>query len=315
MTPSLDTILIGRSGAMRELRRQIERFGPTQLPALIRGPTGSGKELIARALHQASGRAGAFIAFNVCALSDTMFEDALFGHVRGAFTGATGDRAGYLAEANGGTVFLDEIGGTAPMSQSKLLRAVETRTFRAVGASRDRVSDFRLIAATNEPLERMVAQGQFRRDLFHRLAGVVFHVPALETRREDIADLAHHFVGPAREITEKALQYLSEASWPGNVRELRHALDRAGVLAGDGPIGIDHVREAASPAVAGVDAVPDDAGARAALLRVLVESNWDTSAAAERLGVHRATVYRRMKQLSLDSDTGLDAGVNARVIA
>ena len=310
MTFSVESFLIGQSRAMRDLRRQIERFGPSDLPALIRGPTGSGKELVARALHEASGRKGAFVAFNVCALSDTMFEDALFGHVRGAFTGATSDRAGYLAEANGGTIFLDEVGGTGPMSQSKLLRAVETRSFRAVGAARDRVSDFRLIAATNEPLESMVAQGSFRSDLFHRLAGVMFHVPPLDRRRDDIPHLTRHFLGARHGIANEALDYLAAASWPGNVRELKHAVERAGVLAGDGRIEIDHVREA-TPAT-DVECALDNAVARTALLQVLVESKWDTAAAAARLGVHRATVYRRMKQLSLGLDSASQTLARAR---
>lgn len=298
MTIALESMLIGRSSAMQELRRQIERFGPCNLPALIRGPTGSGKELVARALHQASGRSGTFVAFNVCALPDTMVEDALFGHVRGAFTGASGDRIGYLSEANGGTLFLDEIGGTLQLSQAKLLRAIETRTFRAVGATRDRVSDFRLIAATNGPLEHMVGQGAFRRDLFHRLAGVVLHVPALDLRREDIVDLALHFAGHEDAVTPAALRYLTALSWPGNVRELKHAVERAAVLAGAQPIAVEHVREA-QPSASGR---PKPAGARELLLQALAESEWDTEVAAQQLGVHRATVYRRMKQLLTEHD-------------
>lgn len=299
MTTAIESILVGRSPAMQDLRHQIERFGPCNLPVLVRGPTGSGKELVARALHQASCRAGAFVAFNVCALPDTMVEDALFGHVRGAFTGATDERSGYLAEANGGTLFLDEIGGTLQVSQAKLLRAVETRTFRAVGATRDRVSDFRLITATNEPLEQMVGQGAFRRDLFHRLAGVVLHVPALATRREDILDLALHFAGGRDAITPAALEHLATLSWPGNVRELKHAVERAAVLAGVQPIAVEHVREAQP--VSASD--PEARDAREMLLQALTEAEWDTAVAAQRLGVHRATVYRRMKQLLTEGDS------------
>jgi DNA-binding NtrC family response regulator len=303
---TIESLLIGHSTPMRKLRAQIERFAPTRLPALIQGPTGSGKELVARALHIASRRQGAFVAFNVCAVADSMFEDALFGHVKGAFTGATADRAGYLAEANGGTVFLDEVGGTAIASQVKLLRAVETGTFRSVGAGSDRVSDFRLVAASNEPLERLVIDGRFRRDLLHRLAGIILEVPPLAARPEDIVLLATHFLGSmhsgkAVTLTSGAAACLREHSWPGNVRELKHAIERAAVLSVGHAIDREDIERCIvveSRGQNGQRLRADPAEARH-LLHALIECEWDTAAVADRLGVHRATVYRRMRQCGI----------------
>ena len=292
---SAESFLLGASAAMQRLRAQIARFGPTRLPALVQGPTGSGKELVARALHGASGRGGALVAFNVCALSEPMFEDALFGHVRGAFTGATAERRGYLAEANGGTVFLDEIGATAAGAQSKLLRAIETGSFRPVGASTDRVSDFRVVAASNEPLDELTRDGRFRCDLLHRLAGVTLHVPALRDRLDDVAILAGHFLAACPDgttLTSEALMRLREWDWPGNVRELKHTIERASVMAEGRSIEREHVDQALNnminvtpPAL-----VVADSAERRELVRALLETSWDTSAAAAALGVHRATV-------------------------
>lgn len=305
---SLEAILIGDSVAIRRLRAQIAQFGPTRLPALIQGPTGSGKELVARALHLASRRDGAFVAFNVCALSDTMFEDAIFGHVKGAFTGATGDRLGYLAEANGGTVFFDEIGGTAAAAQSKLLRALETGTFRAVGAATDRISDFRVVAATNEALDVLARHGRFRQDLLHRLAGVTLNVPPLRSRPDDIAPLARYFVAAMQfrdgaALTARALQRLEEWDWPGNVRELKHTVERAAVLADGDEVDAEHVTQAIDGLAGALAyaAADRESVERLALLRALMESEWDTAVAAQMLGVHRATVYRRMRLYGLDA--------------
>ncbi|HEX7937997.1 MAG TPA: sigma 54-interacting transcriptional regulator [Gemmatimonadaceae bacterium] len=318
-----DSILLGDSAPMRRLRGQIARFAPSLLPVLIHGPTGSGKELVARSLHLQSGRSGAFVAFNVCAVSELMFEDAVFGHVKGAFTGAVAEKAGFLAEANGGTVFFDEIGGLAPASQSKLLRAIETRTFRPVGAGADRISDFRLVAASNEGLDSMVRDGRFRPDLFHRLAGVILDVPPLSARLEDVPALAKNFLSQLRlpmvqSFTASALQVLTEGAWPGNVRELKHTVERAAVLAGSGAIDREHVKESLTTPVADVAFGLSDE--RKVLLRALMESDWNTLRAARLLGVHRATVYRRMRQLGLTSrrmsqairaDSHMFAGVDA----
>jgi DNA-binding NtrC family response regulator len=297
--------IIGDTPAVRELRAVITQIAPFKLPVLVQGPTGSGKELVAQALHAASARAGAFVAFNVCAISESMFEDALFGHVQGAFTGATGDTSGYLTEADGGTLFLDEISGLPLPAQAKLLRAIETREFRPVGARTDRRSDFRVIAATNEDLRTLAGQGRFRSDLLFRLSGIIIQVPPLAERLDDVPALAHHFArevtpngGPV-EVSSAALRDLQSYDWPGNVRELRQVIECAIALAGSAVLG----RGELSAALKRVgrhplNVQPGDA-ARQWLADVLEQHGWDTERAARHLGVHRATVYRRMQQLGL----------------
>src|SRR5512146_522674 len=186
---SYDSPLIGDSKPMQRLRALIARVAPTKVPVLIEGETGTGKELVAASLHKQSRRDGAFVAFNVCALSDSMFEDALFGHAKGAFTGAVGESLGFLREANGGTAFLDEISGLPLAQQAKLLRALETGVVRPIGSARDAITDFRLIAATNERVDDLVDQGRFRPDLAHRLRGLVLTLPTLAERVDDIPAL------------------------------------------------------------------------------------------------------------------------------
>lgn len=298
------TGIVGESLATRDLRALIERVAPTDLPVLIQGPTGAGKELVAQALHLHSRRPGALAALNVCAIADTMFEDELFGHVRGAFTGAISDKPGYLSEANRGTVFLDEIGSLPLVFQSKLLRAIETRQFRPVGARRDQVSDFRVVSATNEPLEKLVSLAQFRQDLAQRLSGIIINVPPLSARPEDIPLLADHFAGQmdsgnGRTIfTEGAMAALQAHSWPGNVRELRHVIERAIVLSPRALLSRSQIQRAIGlPGKAEIRHVgPTE---RDQLLAILEQSGWDTARAADLLGVHRGAIYRRMQRLGV----------------
>lgn len=226
------SLLIGESAAMVKLRALVERVAQRNIAVLIHGPTGSGKELVARALHAGSGRAGALVSLNVCAIPDAMFEAMLFGHVRGAFTGAIADAPGFLAEGNGGTVFLDEIGGLSEPLQMKLLRAVETREFRSVGAKRDRCSDFRVIAAASEGPQHLLAEGRLRSDLLHRISAFSIAVPPLKERLDDIPLLVRHFLlhhsdGPytVKCRDTEVLQLLRDYDWPGNVRELRNIMD------------------------------------------------------------------------------------------
>jgi DNA-binding NtrC family response regulator len=305
--PVVEELILGDSPAIRRMRGLIARLAPTSLPVLIEGPTGSGKELVAYALHAASGRQGRLVAFNVSAISETMFEDALFGHVRGAFTGATTDRRGYLAEANSGTAFLDEI-GTLPLgAQAKLLRAIETKQFRPLGAREDWRSDFRVVAATNEGVDGLVRAGRFRADLAYRLNAVVVRVPSLRERLEDVPALARHFAasvaiggGPA-ELSAGALALLQEHDWPGNVRQLRNVVECAVALSPE-PL----LTRAAVVAVMQREVRPHSehgAGGFAArrLAEVLERFGWDTALVAEHLGVHRATVYRRMQRLGLQA--------------
>ncbi len=298
-----DTPLIGDSMPMQKLRALIARIAPSKVPILIEGETGTGKELVAASLHRQSGRDGAFVAFNVCALSESMFEDALFGHSKGAFTGAVGETPGFLREANGGTVFLDEISGLPLAHQAKLLRAIETGVVRPVGSSRDALTDFRLIVATNERLDDLVEQGRFRTDLAHRVCGLVLTVPALAERVDDIPALVEHFVHRARpkmEVAPAAIDLLQHRAWPGNVRELRQVVEAALVMSGEvldagavelvlGARGRDAGRDVATTALV----------ERQQLLNVLGTTAWDTERAAAMLGVHRATIYRRMRRLGI----------------
>ncbi|HSQ31480.1 MAG TPA: sigma 54-interacting transcriptional regulator [Gemmatimonadaceae bacterium] len=313
-----ETPLIGDSMPMQKLRALIARIAPSKVPILIEGDTGTGKELVAASLHRQSGRDGAFVAFNVCALSESMFEDALFGHSKGAFTGAVGETPGFLREANGGTVFLDEISGLPLPHQAKLLRAVETGVVRPVGSSRDALTDFRLIVATNERLDDLVDQGRFRTDLAHRVCGLVLTVPALAQRVDDIPALVEHFVHRARpnvEVTRATIELLQSRTWRGNVRELRQVVEAALVMSGEvldvgavelvlGARGRDAAREVSTRALV----------ERQRLLSVLGTTAWDTERAAAMLGVHRATIYRRMRRLgipvpSLGATYSLGAGL------
>jgi DNA-binding NtrC family response regulator len=275
--------------------------GPTGLPVLIQGPTGAGKEVVATALHALSRRTGSHVAFNVCAIGDTVFEDALFGHVRGAFTGAVSDSTGLLREADRGTVFLDEVSGLPLSSQAKLLRAIETRRFRPVGARYDVTSDFRVVAATNERLGDLVAAGRFREDLAHRLGAVVVEVPSLRERAEDIEVLAIHFLATIRSglrLDADALTVLEGYSWPGNVRELKQVLEWAAIWSGASVT--QHAVATAlatrfGSAMQATDIQHEQQGLRDALDR----HGWDTRAAASELGIHRATVYRLMRRYAL----------------
>jgi len=238
--------------------------------------------------------------------------------VRGAFTGAVGDAAGYLAEADGGTLFLDEISGLPPGMQAKLLRALETREFRPVGARRDQRSDFRVVAATNEPLHLLVAGGRFRADLAHRLDVVSIEVPPLAARREDVPLLARHFAAlasaAAAPLAADALARLQAHDWPGNVRELKNVVERAVALGEGETLHADdvevHLRRRAAPAphlAPAADRERDD------LLALLARCAWDTAEAARRLGLHRATVYRRMERLGIARPPRALAGAGGRV--
>jgi transcriptional regulator with PAS, ATPase and Fis domain len=302
---TIDPILVGESTAIREVRALVERVAPTRLSVLIQGPTGSGKELVARAVHAASGRRGRFVAFNVCAIADTMFEDALFGHMRGAFTGAASDTPGYLAEADQGTVFLDEIGSLEPNLQGKLLRAIEEGEFRPVGGRENRRSDFRVVSAINEPIDELIEEGRFRYDLLERLSGIVIRVPPLRERLEDIPPLVDHFLTHAAgtsngvEMTLGARSLLQSYEWPGNVRELKHVIERSVALAGGHALGREEIEAAIRNGSGAWRREAPNSFARQQLLEVLAVSRWDTAAAAAHLGIHRATIYRRMHRFGI----------------
>jgi two-component system response regulator GlrR len=305
-TRDADDLILGESPVIRELRSMIRKIARRPEPVLIQGPTGSGKELVAQALHQHSGRAGKLVAFNVCAIPETMFEDSLFGHVRGAFTGAATDAQGYLLEANGGTAFFDEVSGLSLQMQVKLLRAIETGQFRPVGARADRSSDFRVVSAVNEPLDQLMGEGRFRTDLAHRLSTFVLDVPPLCERPADIPVLARSFAAraaaihlPYVELTVCAVRALEQYDWPGNVRELRNVV-LATVALSESPV-IDGAMIVATfqRKRIGSDVEDKTSFQRRQLLDLLTEHAWDTMEVARELGVDRATVYRRMNALSI----------------
>ncbi|MDB4913991.1 MAG: pilR [Gemmatimonadetes bacterium] len=307
MTPDeLDALLIGNSLPMRKLKALIPRVAASTLPVLIEGETGTGKELVARALHACSGRKGPLVTLNVCAVADTMFEASMFGHTKGAFTGALRDMPGYLTEAHGGTLFLDEISGLSLANQVKLLRAIETKTFRPIGARVDHQSDFRVVAASNASMHHLIETGLFRRDLAQRLSGIQVRLAPLRERKEDLTALIAHLARRARvesdanrPIDTAALAVLQGYDWPGNVRELRHVVESALVL-GSGSIVQDDVTDLLHPTSRMPGVHKGSAGRERALLEHLEKYRWDVNAVAQALGVHRATIYRQMRKLGVD---------------
>jgi DNA-binding NtrC family response regulator len=235
--------LIGNTAAMLEVSRRVRLVAPRSTPVLIEGPTGSGKELVAQALHRLSSRSRkAFVALNCAAIPEALLEAELFGHTRGAFTGAVHGRTGRIETADGGTLFLDEIGEMPLALQSKLLRFVECGELQRVGDNETVKVDVRIIAATHRPLGRNAAEGLFRSDLYFRLAVFLIRTPSLAERSEDLPQLVGHFLEkmgrtePVKRIDAAAMEQLAGHAWPGNVRELEHVLERAAILAGDAPV-------------------------------------------------------------------------------
>jgi two-component system response regulator HydG len=305
--------LVGRGTSMMRLLRSIERIGPSDVPVLINGETGSGKELVARALHAASRRRdGPFVAINCGALSESLLEAELFGAERGAFTGATSARIGLFVAADGGTLLLDEVGDMPPAMQTALLRALETSEIRAVGATKSRRVDVRVLAATHRDLGELVRQGAFREDLRYRLEVVRLEVPPLRERSEDMPELCQHlltevsrrYAAPDCRLSQAALAQLVARRWPGNVRELRHVLAAAALSASDGLITPADLPEEMSPAKSSepLDFGGSDGHAAriAALQNALRSTRGHRGRAAELLGISRATLYRYMEIYEID---------------
>ena len=242
--------VIGDSAGMRELARLVRLVAPRSTTVLIEGETGTGKEVVARALHRLSGRAGKpFTVLNCAAIPEALLEAELFGHARGAFTGAVQARAGRIEAADGGTLFLDEIGEMPVGMQAKMLRFLESGELQRVGDNATARVDVRLIAATHQELEQRSAEGTFRLDLYHRLAVFPIEAPPLRERMEDIPALAEHFLQaiglemPRKRLGAEAMARLQQHAWPGNVRELMHVLERGAILAGENPeIGAEDIR-------------------------------------------------------------------------
>ncbi len=301
---------LGESAAIQKLAEQARRVAASETPVLVTGETGSGKGVLARWLHEHGPRVEEpFVDLNCAGLNRDLLESELFGHERGAFTGAHASKAGLLEAAHHGTLFLDEIGDMDPAVQPKLLKAIEEGTFRRVGEVRDRRVDVRLLAATHRDLPDLVAKGRFREDLFFRINAVPLAVPPLRERREDIAVLARWIVrerASCRGVTlsDSALAALQDYAWPGNVRELRNVLERAAVLSGGTVLeAADLVFDARSPGGGGAS----DAGLTLAeverrhIERVLREVGGRVPAAAERLGIPRSTLYQKLKQHGIAS--------------
>jgi two-component system response regulator HydG len=304
--------LLGRSAAIRSVVEIVERVAPTDATVLVTGATGTGKELVARAIHDLSRRAaGPFIAVNCAALAEGVLESELFGHLKGAFTGAVRDRTGLFEAAEGGTILLDEIGDVSPGMQHRLLRVLQEKEVIPVGGVRPRSVDARVIAVTNRDLRREMDEGRFRDDLYYRLNVVRIEVPPLRERRQDIPLIAEaHFrrLGrrPHSGCSPLAMRLLQAYAWPGNVRELLAVLENAHIRAGERRIGAQHLpadvrgraREAAGASERYRQARPAEAE-RDAIALALVETGGVRSEAADRLGMSRTTLWRKMKQYGL----------------
>ena len=279
--------LVGSSLAMQTVFKQIALVAPTDMPVLITGPTGTGKELAARAIHAHSGRLDKpLVVTSLAALAPSVVESELFGHVRGAFTGAVTDRLGLFAEADGGTIFLDDVGDAPLDVQAKLLRVLENREITPVGSAAARPVDVRVIAATNADLAAAAAAGGFRADLHHRLRVFPVTMPALAERRGDIPLLVDVFLrgrgGVLPSVSPEFLEAVQTRPWPGNVRELRHAVDYAAVLARGGRLQADHLPPPVHDAVAavGAEAAPAEE-AVAAAVRAWVRAHWQEESDAK----------------------------------
>src|SRR5215467_8508194 len=309
-----ETAIIGRTPKMLEVYRAIARVAPTEAVVLILGASGTGKELVARALHEHSARAKMpFVPVNCGALPENILESELFGHEKGAFTGADSSRPGLFEAAHGGTLFLDEISETKPGFQVNLLRAVQEQQIRRVGSHKYTPVDVRIVAASNRDLGKLMAQGQFREDLYYRLSVVVIHLPNLEDRREDIPLLTQHFLKLFNlknkrgvRITDQALRLLTESTWPGNVRELENLVERLAIFCTSGEIGLADVQQerrlaagnGASAGKASSSTLEDME--REHIIRVLQQHAGNKSRAARALGIERKTLYQKARRLGID---------------
>lgn len=296
--------MIGNSPALQAVRRLIERVAPTDKPVLIEGETGTGKELAARAVQRASLRAsGPFVVINCAALPEHLVESELFGHERGAFTGAVATVPGLFEMADGGTLFIDEIGELPAPLQPKLLRVLEDGTLRRVGSTQERRVNVRIIAATNRDLAEEVRLGNFREDLFYRIHVLSLHLPPLRERRADIPLLVAHFLPAGWTIEPDAQAALEQYSWPGNVRQLRNVLERAMILAEHQTITLDDLPEDLQLVVSEADAADGSARLaaveRAHVLKMLERCGGNKSEAARALGIPRRTLYRLLHRWGL----------------
>jgi two-component system nitrogen regulation response regulator NtrX len=311
--------IVGESGAMRALVDKVKKVGTTPARVLITGENGTGKELVARALHRHSSRTKkTFVEVNCAAIPGELIESELFGHMKGSFTGATADRAGKFEQANNGTLFLDEIGDMSLAAQAKVLRVLQDNVITRIGGARPISVDVRVITATNKNLETEIAAGRFREDLYYRLNVVPIHVPPLREHREDIPALVDYFIAvlseregiPPRRMTEGALERLKSLDWPGNVRELRNTVERLLILASGPDIlakDVDRLAGARTADDTGLGNLTQcrtfeefkDAAERAYLLGKLREFDWNVSETARAVEMPRSNLYKKIERYAL----------------
>jgi two-component system response regulator AtoC len=308
--------IVGKSQGMKDVVSILERIAPSNVPILIEGESGTGKDLLARAAHAMSSRAaGPYVALNMSALPENLAESELFGHEKGAFTGADEARPGFFAEAEGGTLFLDEVGLLPPALQPKLLRVLQDGEFIPVGSRKARRANVRVVAATNEDLQRNVKEGKFREDLWFRLRVVPLRLPPLRERREDVPLLVAHLVRkhalrlsrPPLEPDADAMKALLDHPWPGNIRELEHAIERGLLLARGDAITLADLppeisqpaQEAASGGAEGRYRRARDAWERKFFEDLLREAGGSVARAAELAGIHRSTLYEKLTRYGL----------------
>jgi two-component system nitrogen regulation response regulator NtrX len=312
--------LIGESAAIREVRRQISLAAPTQGRVLIHGENGSGKELVARAIHRLSARRDQpFVEVNCAAIPEALIESELFGHEKGAFTGAIARRRGKFELADGGTIFLDEIGDMTLSTQAKVLRVLEEQTFERVGGKDTIQVDVRVIAASNKNLHELIAAGSFREDLFYRLNVIPIEVPPLKKRQDDIPLLVDYFIRvfseengkPPKTVTGEALAYFINYEWPGNVRELKNMVERLVIMTPGGTITVADLPPPLVPAVTGEEGVGKrsfrearETFERAYILAELRANDGNVTKTAEKLGLERSHLYRKLKAYGITPKTG-----------
>jgi two-component system nitrogen regulation response regulator NtrX len=314
--------IVGKTPVMRALMEKIDKVAATPARVLITGENGTGKELVARALHRLSPRASKpFVEVNCAAIPGELIESELFGHMKGSFTGAIADRAGKFEQANKGTLFLDEVGDMSLAAQAKVLRVLQDNVITRIGSGKPVSVDVRVIAATNKTLENEIAAGKFREDLYYRLNVVPIHVPPIRERREDIPLLAQYFAAtlsaregiPPRTFTPDALERLSSLDWPGNVRELRNTVERLLILAPESQISsrdIDRLAGQRALDDAGLATLTQcrtfeefkDAAERAFLLNKLRENDWNVSETARAVEMPRSNLYKKIERYSLSRE-------------
>lgn len=320
-----DYEMIGNSGPIRDLKAQIGIAGPTSGWVLITGENGTGKELVARAIHQCSHRREKpFVEVNCAAIPEDLIESELFGHEKGAFTGATAQRKGKFDLAHEGTLFLDEIGDMSLKTQAKVLRILQERKFERVGGSRTIEVDVRVIAATNKDLEEEIRKGRFREDLFYRLNVLPFHVPPLRERRGDIPALTNHFLEffcgkecrEIKELSPDAMEALLTYPWPGNVRELKNIIERLVIMTAEDliterhlPMAIRSHRPGPRPAVLnpaemGTYRIAKEEFEKEFILQKLEENDWNISRTAEAIEIERSNLHRKIKSFGIELKKG-----------